>query len=222
MIDYQTLYKISYGIYVVCSGNSQKGNGFICNSVMQVTSEPPQLAVTCNKDNYTAELISASGMLSVTILPRQVSQDIIATFGYQSGRDIDKLKQFNIRYGLNDVPVLMNEAVATLECHVKETIDVGSHWLYIVEILQADLYDDAAEPITYALYRKERKGASPKNAPTYIDESKLPKTAATEKHRCQVCGYVYDDSEHDASFNALDEDWVCPICGAGKELFETL
>jgi flavin reductase (DIM6/NTAB) family NADH-FMN oxidoreductase RutF len=222
MIDYQTLYKMTYGIYVVCSGNSQKGNGFICNSVMQVTSEPPQLAVTCHKNNYSAELIAQSGVLSVSILPQEVSQDIISTFGYQSGRNTDKLKQFNIRYGINDVPVMMNEVIGTLECQVKETIDVGSHWLYIVEIMQADLYKETADPITYALYRKERKAASPKNAPTYIDESKLQKAASTEKYRCQVCGYVYDESEHDAAFNALNEDWVCPICGAGRELFEKI
>lgn len=222
MIDYQTLYKISYGIYVVCTGNKKKGNGFICNSVMQVTSEPSQLAVTCNKNNYSADLIKESGMLSVSILPREVSQEIIATFGYQSGREKDKLKAFNIRYGINDVPVLMNETIGSLECQVKNTFDVGTHWLFIVEILQADLYEQQAEPMTYALYRKERKGTSPKNAPTYIDESKLSNPATKEKHRCQVCGYVYDDSEHDQPFNALSDDWVCPVCCADRELFEKI
>ena len=49
-----------------------------------------------------------------------------------------------------------------------------------------------------------------------------------DKYVCTVCGYVYDPAEGDpdndiaagTSFDDLPEDWVCPICGAGKEDFE--
>ena len=54
MIDYEALFKISYGLYIVCSGNKKKGNGFISNTVFQVTAEPPRFAACCNKNNYTA------------------------------------------------------------------------------------------------------------------------------------------------------------------------
>ena len=37
------------------------------------------------------------------------------------------------------------------------------------------------------------------------------------KYVCSVCGYVYDG---EVPFEELPEDYVCPICGAGKELFE--
>lgn len=48
-----------------------------------------------------------------------------------------------------------------------------------------------------------------------------------EKYVCNVCGYVYDPEEGDheggipanTSFEDLPEDWVCPICGAGKDAF---
>lgn len=48
------------------------------------------------------------------------------------------------------------------------------------------------------------------------------------KYKCSVCGYVYDpelgDSESDVpagtAFEKLPEDWVCPVCGAGKDEFE--
>ena len=47
------------------------------------------------------------------------------------------------------------------------------------------------------------------------------------KHVCDLCGYVYDsaegDSEHGVkpgtAFEALAADWVCPLCGAGKDMF---
>lgn len=49
-----------------------------------------------------------------------------------------------------------------------------------------------------------------------------------EKWICKVCGYEYDPAEGDADggiapgtpFEKLPEDWVCPLCGAGKDEFE--
>lgn len=49
-----------------------------------------------------------------------------------------------------------------------------------------------------------------------------------EKWVCTVCGYVYNPEEGDPdngvspgiTFAELPEDWVCPDCGVGKELFE--
>ncbi len=49
-----------------------------------------------------------------------------------------------------------------------------------------------------------------------------------KKYVCTVCGYVYDPSEGDPDngidpgtpFDALPDDWVCPVCGASKDLFE--
>jgi len=222
MINLDSLSKISYGLYVVCSGNKEHGNGFICNSIMQVTSKPVQVMVCCNKDNYTAEVIARSGVLSVSVLPQTVSQKIIGTFGYKSGRDTDKLKDFEVRYGFEDVPVLLTEAIATLECKVKQTVDAGTHLLYVCEVLEAILINDF-EPITYDYYHKVRKGVSPKNAPTFVDESKEQVSSpASERHRCLVCGYIYDDAENDIPFTALDDDWVCPVCGVPKSEFEKI
>lgn len=222
MIDYDALLKISYGVYAVCSGNSKKGNGFISNSIMQITSDPVQVAVTCNKKNYSAEIIADSGMLAISVLPQNVSSDVISIFGYKSGREIDKLKKFNVRYGINDVPVLLSDAIATLECKVKETIDVGTHLIFLCEVLEANLLDSELDPITYDYYRKVKKGVSPANAPTYINPLKKQKIMESTKYRCPICGYEYDDSEHDIPFEALDDDWVCPVCGATKDMFEKI
>ncbi len=49
-----------------------------------------------------------------------------------------------------------------------------------------------------------------------------------DRYVCSVCGYVYDPAEGDpdndvaagTKFEDLPEDWVCPVCGAGKEDFE--
>lgn len=51
-----------------------------------------------------------------------------------------------------------------------------------------------------------------------------------KKYRCIVCGYVYDpvDGDEDGGiapstpFEEIPDDWVCPICSAGKEDFEVI
>ena len=51
-----------------------------------------------------------------------------------------------------------------------------------------------------------------------------------EKYECSACGYVYDPVVGDpdngvaagTSFDALPEDWVCPVCGLGKDAFEQI
>ena len=49
-----------------------------------------------------------------------------------------------------------------------------------------------------------------------------------EKYKCTVCGYIYDPEKGDPDtgispgtpFNKLPDDWVCPACGAPKDMFE--
>lgn len=51
-----------------------------------------------------------------------------------------------------------------------------------------------------------------------------------EKYECNACGYVYDPAVGDAdngiaagtAFESLPEDWVCPVCGLGKDAFEQI
>lgn len=175
MINFEALFKVSYGLYIVCSGDNDKGNGFISNTVFQVTSEPPKFASCCNKDNYTAEIIKKHGAFSVSVLDKNVSPEIIGTFGYKSGRITDKMTGLSLKYGETGVPIVLNSAIAFLEFKVVQTVDVGTHLMFIGELINAEIIDDSKDPLTYLYYRQVRKGIAPKNAPTYIDKSKLQK-----------------------------------------------
>ena len=66
----KALHKISYGMYVVTSGKETKCNGQIANTVLQVTSEPPTIAVTINKKNYTHTLMQQTRVFAISILSR--------------------------------------------------------------------------------------------------------------------------------------------------------
>ena len=40
------------------------------------------------------------------------------------------------------------------------------------------------------------------------------------KYKCTICGYIYDEEVEGVKFENLPEDWTCPLCGVGKEMFE--
>ena len=222
MIDFETLFKISYGLYIVSSGDENSGNGYIANTVFQVTSTPARFAVSCNKNNYTSELIQKHKTFSVSVLEIDTPYEIFGIFGYKSGKDIDKFKGIDIKYGETGVPIVLNSAIAYLEFKLEQAIDMGTHTMFIGELVNAKILDDSKEPITYEYYRKVKKGFSPKNAPTYIDKAKLEKPRKeidNKKYECNLCGYIYDNSKETIKFNDLPNDWTCPICGAEKSEF---
>jgi flavin reductase (DIM6/NTAB) family NADH-FMN oxidoreductase RutF/rubredoxin len=222
-MDYNAFFKITYGLYILCSGDKDSGNGFISNTIFQVTSEPPKLAACCNKDNYTSEVIEKAGCFTVSILQQETDPVIFGTFGYKSGRNTNKMEGMDIKYGQTGAPIVLNESIAYFECKVTDKIDVGTHWMFIAEIIDAQLIDDSKEPITYDYYRNVKKGVAPKNAPTYIDKSKLEKSNKMKKSfKCNVCGYVYDENKEELAFEKLSDSWLCPVCGAEKSEFEEI
>lgn len=222
MIDFNALFKISYGLYLVSSGDKTKGNGFISNTVFQVTAEPAKFAACCNKNNFTAEIIKQTSAFAASILQQDTSPEIYGTFGYKSGKDVDKMKGMDLMYGSTGVPIIKNDAIAYIECKVVETIDLGTHLMFIGELVQSEVFEPNKEPLTYAHYREVKKGVAPKNAPTYIDKSKLETKNMSEQkkvHQCIICKYVYDDAVEEIPFDELPDDWTCPACGASKEDF---
>lgn len=222
MINFEAFFKVSYGLYVVCSGDKNLGNGFISNTVFQVTAEPAKFAVCCNKNNYTAEFIQRYNAFSVSVLEQNVSSDLIGSFGYKTGKEFDKMAGRSVRYGDTGVPILLNESIAFFEFKLLQTIDAGTHLIFIGELVNAEIIDNSKEPLTYLYYRQVKKGFAPKNAPTYIDKSKLAKptnVALSKKFKCPACGFVYDEAVEKVKFKDLPDEWVCPVCGTDKSDF---
>ena len=65
------------GVKRFAPGNKNLGNGFISNTVFQVSSEPSKFAICCNKNNYKAEFIQKYGTYSVSVLDKNASSEII-------------------------------------------------------------------------------------------------------------------------------------------------
>lgn len=225
----KALHKISYGLYVICSKDNGKINGQIANAVIQVSSDPPIIAISINKKNCTYDYITKSKVFTISVLSEKTPMNFIGTFGFKCGRDIDKFEGINYKLGNTNTPIITDYSIASIEAKVINRIDVKTHTIFIAEIVDAEILSDE-KPMTYEYYHKIKGGFSPKTAPTYykqMDKSEKKEVKKMEKYRCDVCGYIYDPEKGDpdngvpagTSFNDIPDDWVCPVCGAGKDSF---
>jgi len=227
-VNLKALFYLSYGLYVVGSRKGDKLNGQIANTAFQVTSVPANFAVAINKQNYTHELISDSKALTISVLSQDTPLSFIGSFGFKSGREIDKLKGVNYKLGETQAPVILDHTLAYIEGKVVNQLDVGTHTLFIAQLVDSAIMRDG-EPMIYAYYRNIKRGTTPKTAPSYIEEKKLEVITAP-KYRCTVCGYIYDPEKGDPDggikpgtpFEEIPADWVCPVCGAAKSEFEKI
>lgn len=226
-VDGRALWSISYGMYIVTARSGGQANGQIANTVFQVTAEPPRVAIAINKENLTHRLIREGGWFGVTVLDEATPMELVGLFGFKSGRDVDKLGQVGCREGQH-VPLVTEHAVSVSEARVLQELDTGTHTLFVGEIVGAEMVG-GEPPLTYAGYHA-RKGRAPRTAPTYQAEVKTEVTqpeAAAPSYDCGVCGHTYvpalGDPEHGVPpgtpFESLPDDWVCPVCGAGKDAF---
>jgi len=227
-MNLKALYKLGYGMYVIGSRKGDRLNGQIANTVFQITSEPPTIAVSINKTNLTHEFIKESKVFTASVLCQDTPLSFIGHFGFKSGRDINKLEGISHRIGQTKAPVVIENAVSYLEAKVLQEIDVGTHTIFISEIVGADVLSEKV-CMTYDYYHQVKRGTTPKTAPVYVEEKKVEAIKAP-KYKCTVCGYVYDPEMGDPDggikpgtpFEEISDDWVCPVCGAPKSDFERM
>ena len=170
-MNVKALHKIGYGLYVITSKKDNRFNGQIANTVFQVTSEPPTIAVSINRNNLTWEFIKASKVFAVSVLCEETPLTFIGRFGFKSGRDTDKFEGVNYKIGETGAPVVLDNTVAYLEARVTQEMDVGTHTIFIGQLVNAEVISDET-CMTYDFYHKIKGGKTPKAAATYIEGKK--------------------------------------------------
>ena len=225
-MNLKALHRCSYGLYIISSRKGNRLNGQIANTVFQVTSEPPTIAVIINKQNLTHEFITESKVFTASILSQDAPLSFIGHFGFKSGRDLDKFEGINYKLGETQTPIVIDYTLAYLEAGVIKEVDMGTHTIFIGKLVGADVIKEG-EPMTYAYYHQVKRGTTPRTAPSYIEEKKEV-AQRMAKYECTVCGYIYDPELGDPDsgikpgtpFEDIPDDWVCPVCGASKDQFE--
>lgn len=149
---------ISYGMYLVTTKDGDILNGQICDSLTQV-STGTKISVNIHKDNYTMELLKKSKVLGIHVL-NESSMEYIGTFGFQSGRDIEKFADINYEIGKLGVPLLTESVSFVGEAKLVDYIEVDSHYIVILDLIVGYEPLDALKPITYEEYRILKKGGT--------------------------------------------------------------
>lgn len=171
-MDAKALHKIGYGLYVVTSrAKDGRLNGQIANTLFQVTSQPPTVAVSINRSNLTWEFIRESRVFAASVLCEATPMIFIGRFGFKTGRDIDKFEGVDYKIGETGAPVVLENAVAYLEARVSQELDVGTHTIFIGEVVNAEVISEGV-CMTYEYYHQVKGGKTPSKAATYIEEQK--------------------------------------------------
>ena len=204
-MDPKALYNLSYGVFILGTKDGEKNNACITNTCFQAAANPVRLAISVINQNFTCQMIKNSGVFTLSVLDKTCSFDTIKRFGYSSGRDTDKFKDFDFSYGNNGCPVVKKEVCSILECKVVSSVDLGTHTLFIAELTDSEVVS-SNEPLTYAYYQSNIK-------PQKQETPQTPKKI--KGWRCKICGYEYDGAE-------LPPDYECPLCGHPAEDFEPI
>lgn len=207
-MDQKAFFSLSYGLYVISSTSNGKDNACIANTFMQITAEPAKVCVTLHKDNYTTTLIQESKIFNCGVLLDAVKMETIGHFGFKTGRNVGKFEGIASQVDGLGIKQITNDLAADFSCKVTEIIDVGTHIMFIGEVVGCRSLSDSPV-LTYANYHRLKNGKTPKLAPSYVKEEK--KTG----YRCTICGFILESE-------ILPEDYICPICSQPASAFEKI
>lgn len=229
-IDRAAFHTLSCGLYIVSSvDNEGRRCGCIINTLLQVTSKPPQLLIAINKDNCTTKAIEESGYFCTTVLSQNATMDLIGEFGFKSSYEVDKFARFTTNAGVHDIPYVVDDTVAVFSLKVVDRVDVGTHIVFIAAVEEARVLSDA-EPLTYEYYHKVIKGGTPPKASSYDPTAESSSSSVSEISdtvcennepkvgwKCALCGTVIEGYP-----DGLPEDFKCPVCGVDREFFQKI
>lgn len=187
--------KITQGMYVLTT----KGGGCVVDAVSQISAgDNPLIAVAVMKKNYTNELMHKNSTFALSVLGMNVDGHIIETFGLHSMRDIDKFESITTEK-IDDLEIIA-DSLGYMICEKTDTIENETHTLFIGKLIEADVFKEE-EAMSYGYYQEHKE-----------ELIKVKTESGKTAWICTVCGYVYYGE-------TLPDDFKCPMCGVGPEMF---
>lgn len=218
-MDKTAFRSLTYGMYVASSLKEGKPVGCVANTFAQVTSSPAQASIALNKENFTTQGIRETGAFEVVSLAQTATMELIGAFGFHSSADTDKFEGLATQTSTQGIPYVAEQVCAHFSVKVTQEVDLGSHVLFIGEVVDASSFA-GEEPMTYTYYHRVKGGKTPPKASSFNEdaapaENNDPAAGRTFAWQCTICGHIEYVDE-------LPEDFTCPICGVGRELFERI
>jgi flavin reductase (DIM6/NTAB) family NADH-FMN oxidoreductase RutF len=132
---YQLLRNLTSPVVAITTAAGGVRNGFIVNSAQRASLVPsiPRLSMYVSKINYSHDLIYSSGVFTMHLL-RNDQWDLIWQLGFQSGRDVDKLRGLDVVSGKTGCPML-KDCMAGFECRVANAMDTGASTFFLGDVV---------------------------------------------------------------------------------------
>ena len=123
-------------VMVTCADTAGKPNIITVAWAGTVNSEPPMVSISVRKERYSHKLIKEKGQFAINLATLKLvnATDLC---GVKSGRDVDKFQMAGLtakKASVIDVPVI-EESPVVLECVVKKVLELGSHDMFIAEVV---------------------------------------------------------------------------------------
>jgi flavin reductase (DIM6/NTAB) family NADH-FMN oxidoreductase RutF len=143
----RVLWTMPSGLYVLGSRAGERRNGMTLNWVTQVSFDPKLVAVSVEHEAFTHELITEGRVFSLNFVSQE-DRAIVRKFTKPVAVDLaaHTLNGFPYHDGTTGAPIL-DQAVAYLDCEVRQTVDVGSHTLFLGEIVDGDFQSAEDTPV---------------------------------------------------------------------------
>ena len=153
----KTMFKLTYGLFVLTARQGEKDNGCIINTAGQVTAVPNRISIAVNKANYTHDMVLATKKFNVSILSEDAKFSTFQRFGFQSGKDVNKFEGYDqVKRAENGIYYVTEGTNGYISATVESTMDLGSHTLFIAAVDDMDVLSDVPST-TYNYYQSNIK-----------------------------------------------------------------
>ncbi len=136
------LWKMPSGLYVLGSRAGERRNGMTINWVTQMSFDPKLVGVAIEHEAFTHELVTDGGVFSVNLVALE-DRAIVRKFTKPVDVDLtaSTLNEFPFHDGVTGAPIL-DQAVAYLDCEVRQSVELGGHTLFLGEIVDCAFQRD--------------------------------------------------------------------------------
>ena len=141
----RVMWSMPSGLFVVGSRAGERRNAMTLSWATQASSAPKLIAIGVEKEALTHELITEGGVFCLNVVDRE-DRAIVRKFTKPVDVDAGTLNGFPYHDGPTGAPVL-DQAVAWLDCRVHQSVDLGSHTLFLGEVVDAGFQKPEDTPV---------------------------------------------------------------------------
>jgi flavin reductase (DIM6/NTAB) family NADH-FMN oxidoreductase RutF len=149
-------WKIPNALALVGSRAGEEWNAMTTSWITQLSMEPVLIGVGVDNKAVTHRLITGGGSFTVNLWSSEDTKPFVK-FSKPAAKEDMTLNGRSIRVEATGAPVF-DEAIAWMDCAVRQAIDFGTHTLFVGEIISAGINDDATRPASMSDTRMKYGG----------------------------------------------------------------